>query len=390
MSFDAVAEIARAVLYEGYLLYPYRPTALKNRQRWMFGRLLPCEYSLANGNTDPWRMQAECLVLGSPQTRVEISVRFLQLMDHQNELDATALGTTIERDFSIAVTLNELVDAPLPASLEFEPYLQAKVIVSALETGGSAFKLSIVIENRTPALAENDLDRTLSRALLSTHILLAVGDGEFVSLVDPPEAFRVAAASCSNIGTWPVLVGPELGKMMLCAPIILYDYPQVAPESPGDLFDNTEIDELLSLRIQTLSAAEKQQMIAASEHGRSVLERTESLTEEQLLQLHGRLQCVSPIRQAGEAPDGKKSSTQNVIFKRGDRVRLQPSRSADAIDFLLAGQTATIVSIEQDFEDVIHLGVVVDEDPGRDFGINGRPGHRFFYRPDEVELLSTP
>ena len=71
-------------------------------------------------------------------------------------------------------------------------------------------------------------------------------DGEFVSLLEPPPQFESAAAACRNVGTWPVLAG-EGGRRdtMLSSPIILYDYPQIAPESPGDLFDGTEIDEIL-------------------------------------------------------------------------------------------------------------------------------------------------
>ena len=86
-------------------------------------------------------------------------------------------------------------------------------------------------------------------------------DGEFVSLLEPPPEFQEAAAACSNVGTWPVLAGePGQRDTVLSSPIILYDYPQIAPESPGDLFDGTEIDEILSLRILTLTDEEKSAM----------------------------------------------------------------------------------------------------------------------------------
>jgi hypothetical protein len=212
-------------------------------------------------------------------------------------------------------------------------------------------------------------------------VLLRVDGGAFISLLDPPVHFRAFAASCRNVSVWPVLVGPKAGRMMLASPTILYDYPHIAPESPGDLFDATEIDELLSLRIQTLTEAEKRELSGSDERAHAMLGRTDSLTEEQLLNLHGRLNRTT-IR---KLPDDEPSHDHE--YHPGDRVRLRPRRTADALDILLSGQTATIVSVQRDFEDGVHLGVVVDDDPGRDFGEQGLPGHRFFYQPDEVERL---
>ena len=93
-------------------------------------------------------------------------------------------------------------------------------------------------------------------------------DGEFVSLLDPPGASAHLAAGCRNIGTWPVLVGCRgRGGHVLSSPIILYDYPEIAAESPGDLFDSTEIDEILTLRIMTLTDDEKRSMAALDDRG---------------------------------------------------------------------------------------------------------------------------
>src|SRR5439155_21349124 len=103
-------------------------------------------------------------------------------------------------------------------------------------------------------------------------------------------------------------------------------------------------------------------------------ERTGALTERQPAQLHRRLRR----RTIQERERG---------FQSGDRVRLRPRRGADSLDLLLNGQTATVVSVECDFEDGIHLGIVLDDDPGQDFGVQGLPGHRFYYRAEEVERL---
>src|SRR5262249_21507926 len=145
------------------------------------------------------------------------------------------------------------------------------------------------------------------------------------------------------------------------------DFPRVAPESPGDFFDGTEIDEMLALRIRTLTEEEKRQMAGLDPRARALLARIEAMSDAELARLHG------ARRPAGPLP--------------GNRVRLRPRGRADALDLLLAGKVATVVSVEEDFEGRTHVCVTVDEDPGSDLGETGMPGHRFFYRPDEVELL---
>jgi hypothetical protein len=132
-------------------------------------------------------------------------------------------------------------------------------------------------------------------SLVSAHTLLGVADGQFVSLLEPPENLKEIAASCQNLGVWPVLVGTEGERdTMLASPIILYDYPQIAPESPGDLFDGTEIDEILALRILTMTDAEKSEMRNGDDRARQMLERTESLPMEHLMKLHGTLRELRP------------------------------------------------------------------------------------------------
>jgi hypothetical protein len=93
---------------------------------------------------------------------------------------------------------------------------------------------------------------------------------------------------------------------------------------------------------------------------------------------------------ANESADQKRLdriSMGDVELKIGDRVRLRPLGRADIFDIALNGKVATIVSIEQDYEDRIHLALTVDDDPGNDFGRTGQPGHRFFFGLDEVEPI---
>jgi hydrogenase maturation protease len=160
------------------------------------------------------------------------------------------------------------------------------------------FKFVVRIENRTslPNAKQRSRDEALLSGLISTHTVLGVAGGAFVSLIDPPSPWRAIAAACQNLGTWPVLVG-EVGTRdtMLSSPITLYDYPQIAAESPGDLFDSTEIDEILTLRILTLTDSEKEAAAAVDERARELLHRTEMLAHEQVRAMHGVMRGLRTI-----------------------------------------------------------------------------------------------
>ncbi|MGH7279078.1 MAG: hypothetical protein ACREJG_10340 [Candidatus Rokuibacteriota bacterium] len=374
MNFGAVRQLAQTLLYEGYLLYPYRASALKNRHRWTFGSLYPRSFAEDQDEADPWWMQTQCLVRGDEATVLDIRVRFL----HLAEPDA------VERDVDVpARGLGGLVEAPQAISFEFaaagEPTgLRGAVDVAAELASPRLFTVSARVQNLTPFTMPSSGSRAERRdaavrgAFVSTHLLLGVRGGEFVSLVEPPPALREAAARCQNIGVWPVLVGdPSARDMILSAPVVLDDYPMVAPESRGDYFDATEIDELLTLRILTLTEAEKGAMQAGDARARRLLERTEGLDDEARRRLHGVAHTRRPV----------------PALQPGVRVRLAPRRGGDVFDLALAGKTATVVTLEEDYEGRLFVAVTVDDDPGQDLGLDGRPGHRFFFRPDEVELL---
>jgi hypothetical protein len=208
--------------------------------------------------------------------------------------------------------------------------------------------------------------------------VLRARDGTFVSLTDPPPHLAAEAASCENIGLWPVLV--ENAQTMLASPIILYDFPKIAPESPGLLFDSGEIDLLLILNTLTLTDAEKAEVRATDPRARKLLDRVESLSPDVLSSLHGAIRDFQVLRPAptGVVVDG-------VELREGATIRLRPRSRADAFDLLLDGKLGTIQAIEQDFDDRVHLAVILADDPGRDLGIERMPGHRFFFSPEEVE-----
>jgi hydrogenase maturation protease len=351
MNLAAVDKIAKAVLYEGYMLYPYRPSSVKNQQRWNFGVLCPQSYSDAQNGTEAWTMQTECLVEGSSLTGIEVRVRFLQLVARSvgelrapvDELPAGEIPEfrfveklaldgrvyqpwqeAVEREVTVPVCNVEALGASIqsfsfPAEKLFEflrdsgghivgllvrerNALRGEVEVVGTPQQNGAFKVTACIRNATPFEASNaSRDDALLSALVSTHTILGVHDGRFISLLAPPEELSDLAASCTNKGTYPVLVGEEGDHdTLLSSPIILYDYPQIAPESAGDLFDGTEIDEILSLRIMTLTDDEKREMSQSDERARQMLERTESMPVEHLMKLHGVLRGLRPLKE--EAP----------------------------------------------------------------------------------------
>jgi hypothetical protein len=244
--------------------------------------------------------------------------------------------------------------------------------VAASENAKLVYRLRLRIVN-TSEQSCSSRGEALLHSMIAAHGVLTVSGGEFVSLIDPPAELAQFAESCKNLGTWPVLVGNTGSKnCMLSSPIILYDYPQIAPESPGDLFDGGEIDEILSLRILTLAEEEKKQIREGDPRGRELLERTERLSTDDLLRLHGRLR---------ELRRGHNE------LKPGSRVRLIPKKTSDIYDIALRGMIAVVESVEQDLEGRRHLAVTLEDDPGRDLGKIGQPGHRFFFQVDEVEPL---
>jgi hypothetical protein len=296
MNTKLVEDIAAAVLYEGYLLYPYRASALKNRQRWNFGVLYPRGYAgIQSGSSDTWSMQLECLLRAAPDTTPSVRVRFLELIGAPED---DTCRRAIEREVVIGEhSLADLAAAPLRrgqvcAPEEGRETLQVVIEIEARQLSSSLFKLRATVMNASQ-FAGAAREDALMQSLVSTHAILSVDSGEFISLLDPPEELCEAASGCQNIGVWPVLVGEEGQRdAMLCSPIILYDYPQIAPESPGALFDGTEIDEILTLRILTMTDEEKQAMAATDERAREILQRTESMPPEQFLKMHGVLRGI--------------------------------------------------------------------------------------------------
>jgi hypothetical protein len=391
MSFELARKIADAVLYEGYLLYPYRASSAKNRFRWQFGVVAPRAWSESTGG-DPWQMQTECLVEARGSATVDITVRFLQVQPRSIE-GAAPWDEGVERSIELgSLSLDVLEGAGQDTPFEIGPI--SGVVRIAAERLGPYVKLRIVIENRSefPEASSAQRSQAMRLSMAGAHTLLSVRDGSFVSLTDPPSEAAEAAAGCRNLHTWPVLVGEEGARdVMLSSPIILPDYPAIAPESRGDLFDSTEIDEILTLRVMTLTDEEKAEARATDERAREVIDRCDTIPPEIFERLHGAIRSLSPAKTEaffnppGEEPERASVEIGNRSVSKGERVRIAPRRRSDSMDLFLAGRIAIVQAVHHDVDDRVYVAVAVEDDPAGE--IPGPYQRFFFFGPDELELI---
>jgi hypothetical protein len=468
------------VLYEGYLLYPYRRSSGKNRVRWQFGVLAPQGWvetrgpvrETVAGSADAWRQRTECLLEARPSARLEVRLRFLQLQRRSVrrrgadgelvELDELEVGgeryltfdEAVPKEFDFAVELSELAGREhselitVPGGEESEPLadaaegaarvvrtrwpLTARLRLSIWDAPAPfpLRRLRLDIENAvTDQAVDAPRAEVLRRCLVATHCLLGVRDGVFLSLLDPPAWASAAAKECRNLHTFPVLAG-DGGRRdaVLSSPIILYDHPQVAPESPGDLFDATEIDEILSLRALTLTEEEKREARATDPRAKAIMDRVDVLPKEMFARLHGAVRSLHRVSDGvrggsdeSDGPDGPSGvgvvsgppplprpaapwwepgadrsvspGTDAVIVDgvrvaRGSRVRLSPrSAGADAHDMFLQGRTARVQAVLLDVDDERHVAVVLEDDPGAD--LHEWYGRYSYFAPDELIPLEA-
>jgi hypothetical protein len=420
---DRARRIADVLLYEGYVLYPYRASAVKNRMRWSFGVVMPPAYAAAHPD-ETAEMWTECLVEPGRDPVLSVRVRFLQVQSRTVEEAVlggfrpvarlqTADGPQfaweegVAREWDVpSVRLLDVVDAEhsfpfaIASGGEEEDArgadgracgrvvrerwpLQAEVTVGAV-WAGPLLRVRVRVHNTGdwPHGRGGDRAAATCGALVSAHALLAVDDGAFVSLLDPPAWAAEAAAACTSRQAWPVLMGaPGARDVVLASPIMLYDHPAVADESPGDLCDATEIDEILLLRIRSLTDDEKREARATDPRARAIVDRADALPAEALLRLHGGRRDAEPV--ADEEPSWIDVGGHRLA--RGSRVRLVPRRRADAMDLFLAGRDAQVRAVLRDVDGRSYLAVTVDDDPAGE--LLDQTGRYFYFDPDEVEPL---
>jgi len=294
---DEIRKLADAVLYEGYILWPYRRSALKNQKRWTFGGVFPPSHS-AEHPDDRSEIQAQCLLEHDGEPDVDARVRFLHVVERRIARDGELVDeATVAGERHLAwdeATERELLDGTidLPAGRVVEPVgdgveivrtwesLRGRIDVDVEATDERLSTVTVRVANETP-WRRHDREGALRRTFCSTHIVLRTEAGAFVSPLE-------AGDRCENVGVWPVLVGEEGDRQtILASPIILDEYPRIAPESPGDLFDAGEIDRLLIVNVLSMSEAEQEEMRATDPRVREILERCAALGPEELLPLHG-------------------------------------------------------------------------------------------------------
>ena len=475
--FATAKGVADAVLYEGYVLYPYRASSRKNQVRFQWGVLMPPTYCEADGS-ERHSVRTECLLdTGAATTAGEVvlHVRVRCLQTQRRRVEAAvgewANGHDAAADFAPVDALevdgarhvewDEAVDRildlpPLDVdrgkaskaarafTLEGASKVEAlraetggpvvgrfvrervpvdgtvRVTVTPLEHGSPYLKVAVTVANTT-AWEDGPAARAdaMASSLVAVHTMLAADGATFVSLLDPPAEAAEAAKGCRSDGTYPVLVGDE--TVVLSSPIILYDHPEVAEQSPGDLFDATEIDEILALRVMTLTDAEKAEARGTDARAAAIIERCDSLTPDAMGRLHGQMRQVGPAEPQEPAwptlttpsDDADASGTDpapwwdpasdasvdpwrdtvtvgGTELGQGSRVRLHPSGRSDAQDMFLDGRRATVVGVFADVDGGFHLAVTLDEDPAAAELV--WQGRYLYFHPDEVEPepVATP
>jgi len=500
VNFDDARKVADAVLFEGYVLYPYRASAAKNRVRWQFGVVAPRAWSTAGG-PEPWEQQTQCLFEADDGAVLELRVRFLHVQAKVVEVpsgpdseeftpvetvtvDGTSLITweeAVEHKVDVTVPVDRLLAGAetIPIDVEAaaeEPELvhdttgalaarvlrtrqplsaELKLSAERLDGPFGAIRLTVRTENLTPYDGDPDARKeAMSHSLVACHTLLGLSPeraGRFISLLEPPEWAKPAAEACTNLHTFPVMIG-DRGRedVMLSSPITLYDWPQIAPESPGDLFDATEIDEILILRTMTLTDEEKAEARATDPRAAAIIDRVDEMPQEIMDRLHGAVRYLRdvtsgspreaavpefgtgadgvpvlgehrpfgeefaerrPAESSPEAPpkgpytdatsspmwdpandpsvnpDTDTVTIGGIPVAKGAKVRLRPgARRSDAQDMFLAGKVADVQAVFHDLEDKMFLAVTLEEDPNADLQIEH--GRFFYFSPDEVEALA--
>jgi hypothetical protein len=434
---------------------------------------------------EPSASQTECLMECPAGAELDIGLRFLHLQRRTAQLVEPGTGAAtdvdtlrvgeaeysswdeaVEREQHFRGCIADLFDQHTELLFEFgesvvaenlagpdgEPAgrlvrrceaLAGAIVVRAERTAGpyGAIRLRVRVENRTePSSRLRNRDDGLRHSLIAAHLLIGVAGGSFLSLTDPPEWAAGEVAACVNVGTWPVLAGPpECRDLMLSSPVILYDHPEVAPESAGDLFDATEIDEILTLRTLALTDEERQEARATDPRAADLIDRLDDLPPEMLERMHGAIRYLSPgpgkaaaapptFTEPGAGPSAQPTAqppapspsqpsaqppanspaqpwwdpgsdtsvspeTDHVLVAgvevtRGSRVVMRPgARRTDAQDLFLAGREALVEAVLHDVDGQVHVAVSPVSDPLADLQRNH--GRFLYFAPDELEPVEA-
>ncbi len=468
-------QVADAVLYEGYVLFPYRASALKNKYRWQWGVVIPQD-QVDIGATEPSALSCELLLRATPGTTVEVTARFLhlrlrQLVDaggapvDELEVDGQPIPTWeegLEHEVTVRVDLprqsgnqplhqagdshtadryrqlpQEAADCHATTRFELDAGEQGEQLgeagravrttwavtgelrVDVEPVGDDLWKTRTTVSNDTAwSLRRASRDDVLRRSVVGVHVLLHAGDGAFASVIDPPD--WADAVDLRQRGLHPVLIGDgglaepgsttpaqdepqRTASVVLAAPIILYDHPQIAPESPGPSFDASEVDELLALAVMGLTDDEKRRARATDPRAAELVDRTDTLPAAVQERLHGAVREWGPVDMrpepaahvsdevrdllgVGEAPL-RRVRVGDTDVEVGDHVRLRPQRRADAHDLFAAGREALVERIVRTVEGETYVAVTIIDDPAAE--LHRWYGRFQYFGVDEVEPVAA-
>ena len=357
-------ELVDTLLWEGHQLYPYTPSATKNATPTPFGIVYPPAYAAGSPHTFD-RLKLQCIAIGTDS--FSASVVWLQAGEERR----------------IEITPEQ---AEVPFA--FGP-VDGRVRMTTEDFGGLV-RVTVAVDNTTAVSEGLDRSAAMAHSLLSTHVVVrcAVG-GRFMSPIAPPDDAATAVMTCANVNTFPVLATPG-DDAILGAAIILPDHPELAPESRGNLFDSTEIEEALLLHVLALSDGEREELAHADPAVKAMIERAVKATPEDIMALHGRVTVSDPAVKTQDDADVRGEErivVEGRTFLRGGQVVLRPEANRNAQDHLLEGRSATIERIYIDYDDQVHLCVTVDDDPGQD--IMRDIGRYLYFKPTEVEVIGS-
>jgi hypothetical protein len=358
---DQLDALVTSLLWEGYALYPYTPSATKNATPTPFGIVYPPAYAAeCAGAFDHVRL--ECIADPSSDATFTATLRYLAPDGERRvELGPTPVGGRVTTEFDGGrFTLR-----------------------SESRTNGEAVVRCCVHNVRD---APRGLDRAgaLAQSFMSTQVLVRISNGRFRSPLDGPP---------TSVNTYPVLA-TESDDAVLGTAYVLPDHPQIAPESRGGLFDSTEIEEALLLHVQVLSDNERAEIEAADPAVREMIERAAAATPEEIIALHGRVELRDPVTleppsEPPNLPDPAAGQPEAIVdgirFARGNKVVIRPGPDADIQARMLDGRTATIERILTDYDGKTHLGLTIDDDPGQD--LMRETGRFLYFFAPEVEVI---
>lgn len=339
---DILEKLTKTLLYEGYSLFPYYRSSIKNQKPIPFGVIFPKDYHAFHEFSFS-EIQSQTVLISSNELTVNIGIRFLHLRktelfqkvnDAGDNHDFVPTGSfdvngktyqagwqTIERKINTGqLPIADLLKESKTIPIEFDNMNEGEIIFNEekeivarqttsvcaikgnikikaekINDKANAFRLTVTVINLTPvrnapAISRDDV---FMESFLSTHIILQTENGIFISHQDTGDEWKDAIGACANVNTWPILIDKG-NTTLLSSPIILYDYPEINSKSSGILFDSTEIEEALLLHVNLLSDEDKKRIGSNDEKLQAMLNRVNSMTPEDLRAYHSMMKDSAP------------------------------------------------------------------------------------------------